>query len=215
MIGAICFDFDGTLAHFTGDFFDHMKESAHRLGIPEHLYDEFITTYLQYDKSCSSFPEACQKTFVSLRRKLPEDFESYCQETAKRYASYIELLPGATELLEYLLSKNIPLTLITNGTQDIQRAAIQKAGLQHHFKTILISGELGIRKPDARIFQLACERLDVLPEHCLMIGDNLSADIEGAKSIGMQTVWMSRGHVENARTFSTLSEVQGRLETQL
>jgi putative hydrolase of the HAD superfamily len=215
MIKAICFDFDGTLAHFTGDFFGHMKESAVRLNIPESLHEEFITTYLKYDKSCSSFPEACRETFVSLRRELPENFEVYCQETTTRYTSYIQLLPGAQGLLESLTVKNIPLALLTNGTKDIQTAAIQKTGIQHYFKSILISGEYGIRKPDPRIFQMACERLQIQPKDCLMIGDNLSADIEGAKRIGMQTVWVSKEHHEGLRTFSTLHELQGWLGTQL
>jgi putative hydrolase of the HAD superfamily len=215
MIRAICFDFDGTLAHFTGDFFVHMKDSALRLDVPESLHEAFITTYLNYDKSCPNFPEACRATFVSLGRELPEAFESYCQETTKRYTSYIQLLPGAKELLEYLTSKNIPLSVITNGTQDIQTAAIEKVAIQSYFKTILISGEHGIRKPDARIFQLACERLQVQPEECLMIGDNLSADIQGARSIGMQTAWLSKEQVKGVKAFSNLHELWGWLETQL
>jgi putative hydrolase of the HAD superfamily len=215
MIHAICFDFDGTLAHFAGDFFAHMKESAFRLDVPEPLHDAFITTYLKYDKSCSSFPEACRKTFVSLERELPKDFESYCQQTTERYTSYIELLQGAEELLEYLTTKKIPLAVITNGTKDIQTAAIQKVAIQDYFKTILISGELGIRKPDTRIFHLACEGLQVQPENCLMIGDSLSADIAGAKSIGMQVAWMSKEQAEGVRAFSNLSELQGWLEGKL
>ena len=87
--------------------------------------------------------------------------------------------------------------------------------IQDYFKTILVSGELGIRKPDARIFQLACEGLQVQPKDCLMIGDNLSADIEGAKSIGMQTAWMGKEQDEGVRAFSTLYELWGWLEAQL
>jgi putative hydrolase of the HAD superfamily len=105
--------------------------------------------------------------------------------------------------------------VLTNGPTDMQRLAIQKVNLETYFKAILISGELGVRKPDARIFQMACERLQVQPEDCLMVGDNLSADIEGAKSIGMQTVWMNKEQAEGVRTFSTLNDLQGWLETQL
>jgi putative hydrolase of the HAD superfamily len=211
MIKAICFDFDGTLAHFTGDFFAHMKESAVQLGIPEPLHEEFIATYLQYDRSHATFSEALQATFTSLQRDLPEGFETSCQDAIKRYASRVELLSGAKGLLELLTEKNISLAVITNGPKDVQAAAIHKVGIQNYFKTIIISGELGVRKPDARIFQLACERLDVQPRNCLMVGDNLDADIEGAKTTGMQVAWMSQNINKEMMSFGNLQALEAWL----
>ncbi len=205
MIKAICFDFDGTLAHFTGDFFADLRKGATELGIPESLHDEFSKTYLHFDRSCATLPEALRATLATFQKDLPEDVEGYCQRTTQRYISQIELLPRAKELLEHL-SSHIPLALITNGTKDIQAAAIQKVDIQRYFKTMLISGEVGMRKPDSRIFQMACERLEVDPKDCLMIGDKLDADIEGARNIGMHTAWLSKENVQGVRSFE---DVQG------
>ncbi len=202
MIKAICFDFDGTLAHFTGDFFAGLREGAAELGIPETQYENFIKVYLQFDKSCATFPEAIEATLATFNRGLPKGFENYCERATKRYASQIALLPEAKELLEHLRSKNIPLAIITNGTKDIQTAAIRQVNIQHYFKSLLISGEQGFRKPDARIFKLACERLETQPENCLMVGDKLDADIEGAKQLGMQTAWMSEEKVPGVLSFA-------------
>ena len=47
-----------------------------------------------------------------------------------------------------------------------------------------------MRKPDVRIFGLACERLGVPPEEVLMVGDNLEADIKGALNVGMKVVYI-------------------------
>jgi putative hydrolase of the HAD superfamily len=215
MIQAICFDFDGTLAHFTGDFFADLRKGAVELGLPESLHQDFITTYLKFDKLCSTFPEAVTATLVTFTMNVPEDFESYCQRATQRYASRIELLPGAKKLLEHLTHKNVPLAIITNGTKDIQAAAIHHVNIQGYFKTILISGEQGVRKPDARIFRLACERLEVRPEHCLMVGDKLNADVEGARAIGMQAAWMSNEETQDVLSFEILGELETWLESNI
>jgi HAD superfamily hydrolase (TIGR01549 family) len=70
----------------------------------------------------------------------------------------------------------------------MQWAAIHKVGLADLFKTIIVSGDadVAIRKPNPNIFHLACERLGVLPENVLMIGDNVEADIQGAIKAGLQ-----------------------------
>jgi putative hydrolase of the HAD superfamily len=215
MTKTICFDFDGTLAHFTGDFVADLKESAVELGLPESLHEDFIATYLTFDKSCRTFPEAIRETLATFNMDLPENLEGYCKRSIQRYVSQIELLPGAQNVLEHLTTKNIPLAIITNGTKDIQSAATEHVNIQHYFKSILISGEVGVRKPDARIFKLACERLNAKPENCLMVGDKLDADVEGAKAIGMQAAWMSTETTQGVLSFENLAELETWLQTQL
>lgn len=215
MLRAICFDFDGTLAHFTGDFFADLREGAVELGLPDSLHESFMTTYLKFDKICSTFPEAIKTTLTTFNKGLPEDFADFCQRRIQKYTSQIELLPKAIELLEYLTAKNIPLAIITNGPKDIQTAAIRHVNIQGYFNTILISGELGIRKPDSRIFRTACERLEVLPADCLMVGDKLDADIEGAQSIGMQTAWITKENHEGVLSFGDLRGFETWLQTKL
>ncbi len=215
MIQAICFDFDGTLAHFTGDFFADLRKGAVELGLPDSLHEDFMTTYLRFDRSCGTFPEAIRATLAVFNMNPLNNFKDYCQRATQRYASQIELLLRAKELLEHLTTKNIPLAIITNGTKDIQAAAIQHVNIQHYFKTILISGEQGVRKPDARIFRLACERLEVSPANCLMVGDKLDADIEGARSIGMQAAWMSKEKIHDVLSFENLEELETWLRSKL
>jgi putative hydrolase of the HAD superfamily len=72
----------------------------------------------------------------------------------------------------------------------MQWAAIHKVGIVDLFKTIIVSGDadVAIRKPNAKIFHLACERLGVSPEETLMIGDNLEADIQGAIEARLQAL---------------------------
>ena len=58
---------------------------------------------------------------------------------------------------------------------------------------VVVSGDLGIHKPDPRIFALALSKIDSKADTTLFVGDNPEADIAGASGVGMQTAWMRLG----------------------
>ena len=92
----------------------------------------------------------------------------------------------------------IPLALITNGASDTQRGKLEVLGIESWFDTIVISGELGITKPDPRVFQLAAKGLRTAAANICHVGDELPADIAGARAAGWTAVWLNRsGHVRN------------------
>lgn len=127
-----------------------------------------------------------KKTLKSLGLQLPANLTEIAQEGIRSYIEDVKILPGALRVLDYF--SHLPLAIITNGPSDTQRAAIARVGIAERFKTILVSGDadVAVRKPNPRIFQLAAERLGVPIESCLMIGDNLEADVKGAIAAGMQ-----------------------------
>ena len=67
-----------------------------------------------------------------------------------------------------------------------------RMGMGKHFEHLVYSFEHGAAKPSASIFQHASELFDVSPEHCIMIGDSVSSDIEGALGAGMQAILIDR-----------------------
>jgi len=75
---------------------------------------------------------------------------------------------------------------------ETARILLREAGLLEHFDPIVISDEIGIRKPRAEIFEAVLERLGAAPEEVLHIGDSLSADVAGAASLAMHTAWLTR-----------------------
>ena len=102
----------------------------------------------------------------------------------------IYLFDGAIETLEYMLSKNISLALMTNGEQSKQRAKINRFDLEKYFKVILVEGEQGFGKPDERVYKKAMEGLGGLrPDECWAVGDNLEADIEGPQKLSIYSIW--------------------------
>jgi len=66
---------------------------------------------------------------------------------------------------------------------------VRQLGLEDLFEAVVVSCDVGYMKPHPRIYQVAIERLGVEAPECLMVGDNLRADVEGPKTLGMMAVW--------------------------
>ncbi|MDP1827894.1 MAG: HAD family hydrolase [Archangium sp.] len=121
----------------------------------------------------SGDPERLQLRWQALRARFP-------------------LFDDCDELLARIRPRT-KLAMITNGVSGLQRRKVNGSGLLHWFDVVAISGELGIGKPDARIFEWVCSQLNVPPSRCAMVGDNPERDIQGGINAGMQTAWVDRG----------------------
>ena len=99
----------------------------------------------------------------------------------------------AIPTLEKLTSKGYTLGLISNTSNDMNvQGILDRQGLRPFFKCIVTSAGLGIRKPEAAIFQAALDELHVTPAACAMVGDLLSADVLGANRMGIYSIWITR-----------------------
>jgi putative hydrolase of the HAD superfamily len=88
------------------------------------------------------------------------------------------------------------LGMLTNFTHGpAARKIIRQLGLTPLFDVILISGEIGFRKPSPLVFQRLCGHLGVLETQILHVGDDPEADILGALNAGIQPVWVMHGDV--------------------
>lgn len=97
------------------------------------------------------------------------------------------LLEGTLEILDYL-HPLYDLHIITNGFKEVQRKKMENSGILKYFKTITTSEDVGVKKPHRRIFETALERASAQVSQSIMIGDNLEADILGAKGFGMEAI---------------------------
>ena len=91
-----------------------------------------------------------------------------------------------------------PMGLITNGPSDIQRLKLEQAGLASTFAAEVISGELGVGKPQPEVFLGLLERLDAAPEASVMVGDSWERDVLGGLGAGMSAVWIADGRTPPA-----------------
>lgn len=97
------------------------------------------------------------------------------------------LFPGTLELLRDL-RPHYGLHIITNGFEDTQQVKLQRSGLHGLFGHVITSEKAGVAKPDPRIFLRAMNLAKSVPAESLMIGDSITADMAGARSVGMDQV---------------------------
>ncbi|MDQ6682836.1 MAG: HAD family hydrolase [Chloroflexota bacterium] len=83
------------------------------------------------------------------------------------------------------------LVLVTNGASDTQRTAIEATGLSRYFAAIVVSGEVGIAKPDPAIFVHAAAAAGAPLAGGWHVGDGIS-DLRGSRDAGMAAIWMNR-----------------------
>ncbi len=102
-------------------------------------------------------------------------------------ALYADVLPAVAELAE-----EYRLGVLANQESTV-RSALERDGLAGYFEAWAVSEDLGLEKPDPRIFEHALEVAGAEPARSAMVGDRLDYDIEPARRAGMRTVWVLRG----------------------
>ena len=96
------------------------------------------------------------------------------------------------------LAREIPgvrFGMITNGDLDFQMAKLDALALTARIEHVIASGEVGVTKPDARIFAIALNRFDVRATDAVYVGDRLRTDAIGAALAGMTGIWLNRRDV--------------------
>jgi putative hydrolase of the HAD superfamily len=148
-----------------------------------------------------------------------EWFAAYLEHYRARWSAFEDAIPA----LEALVAANpeIKLGVVTNGEGEAQRAKLAAIGLAERFPLVVASGEVGVAKPDAAIFALACERLEVEPARAAHVGDRLDLDAHGAAAAGLRGIWLDRPGASAAApaqargvgiaTISTLHELPAAL----
>lgn len=125
---------------------------------------------------------------------------SCARSVAERYdheaRSRLKLFDDATATLEELRARGIQLGLLTNGPAELQRWKIARFGLEPYFDTVVIEGAFGAGKPERAVFEHALRCTGAAADEAWHVGDNLYADIGGAKGAGIHAVWIHRDRLE-------------------
>lgn len=123
------------------------------------------------------------------------------------YGAYADAIP----VLERLAQDGYTLGLISNW-EAWGADLIKHLGIDRYFPTQVLSGCVGIEKPDTRIFTLALQEAGMAAEQVLYVGDSVEFDIEPARSVGMRAVLIGRDVPRNetdAATIRSLRELHG------
>lgn len=121
---------------------------------------------------------------------------------AERYQFFLskqgQTFPGVEDLLKNLIHQGYELYAATNGITYIQTGRLTKSGLAPYFNHVFISEQLGTQKPDALFYERIGQQIPGFSkENTFMIGDSLTADIQGGNNAGIDTIWYNPHHLEN------------------
>lgn len=121
---------------------------------------------------------------------------------AERYQFFLaqqgQVFSGAMELLDSLIDRGYELNAATNGITKIQTGRMAQSGLAPYFNQVFISEQLQTQKPDTLFYEKIGQQIaGFSKEKTLMIGDSLTADIQGGNNADIDTIWYNSHHLEN------------------
>ncbi len=121
----------------------------------------------------------------------PEELSAWYLKESR---AVLPLDPDVFPLLQGLNAAGVPWGIVTNGPSLGQHRTIRSRGLEGLTGCVIVSDEAGCRKPDAAIFRLALECLAMpASRNVLFVGDDVAADMVGAKGVGLSTAWVGNG----------------------
>ena len=115
----------------------------------------------------------------------------------RQYERNWGLFPDVRLCLDVLAGR--PLGIISNGDPIQQRKKLERTGVLQRFATVIISGDLGVAKPDSAIFHEACRRVGRPTGECAYVGDRYLTDARASARAGLQGIWIDRAGARVAR----------------
>lgn len=109
-----------------------------------------------------------------------------------KLASLKTLIPGARELLDWLKMQGYKIGVISNGFYEVQHRKMVSADIVNYFDAVVLSDDIGVNKPDRRIFDHALRKTQAKATRTLIIGDNPDTDIIGAIGAGWHAIYFNR-----------------------
>lgn len=200
MIRAILFDLDRTLLDRDTSVRLFLRDQYIRfqryLG-PHVSIDQYVSLFLKLDDRGLGNKHEIYNQILSEFSVEGLNPKALCDDYYDSCSSYYKGFEALHETLTDLKNQGLFLGIISNGKESVQQKKIDTLGIREHFgpKMILISESIGVKKPNKAIFQEALNQLNeissrtITPEETVFVGDNLTADIEGAKKAGMKTIW--------------------------
>lgn len=197
MYSNLLFDADGTLFDYDRAEGKALAATFSDTGIP--FSDNYTQIYREINAQMWADFELGKISQVELRSErfgrlfqainIEVDPRPFSEAYLTNLGNASELFDGALELLQ-ALHGNYKLLLITNGIPEVQRSRLAQSPIQDFFAAVIISGEIGVAKPDPAIFDAAFQAMGHPPkEQTLIIGDSLTSDIQGGINYGIDTCW--------------------------
>lgn len=216
----IMMDIDNTLLDFDAAERKALLETLQQFSLP---CDEAAVS--RYHEINSSLWGELNKGKIRRDKLVVERFDRFVKEVGaaakatelnraytEHLATHADVIPGAEEALQEL-AEVATMIAVSNGTESVERGRLKLSGFEKYFDDIFISEAVGVSKPNPKIFQIAMRKLGI--EHSdkvLVVGDSLSADIQGGVNAGLDTCWVNMNGLENESGLTPTYEVKALSE---
>lgn len=206
---SILFDLDHTLWDYETNSTETLQElfNQHQLveqGVPS--FSDFLKTFVSVNTQLWTLYDTGQlhrdviryERFHKIMLELGIDNYDLSLKLSDEYVDMSPkkgtLMPNAIEVLDYLYPR-YPMTIVTNGFDEIQSTKLASSGITSYFKSIVTSARAGHKKPAKEIFEFALAESGFESHETVMIGDNLLTDIGGARNASLDTVFYNPNKV--------------------
>lgn len=212
----ILFDADETLYSFNS--FQGLKPMLARYGIEftREDYDKFQAVnqplWVAYQNKEITAQELQITRFTKLAEQTGQDPLKLNQELMAEMAMVSQPLENTFATLE-ILSGKVKMGIITNGFKSLQQKRLDNTNTAQFFELVVVSEEVGVAKPDRKIFDYAFERMG-LPDksRILMVGDTLASDILGGNQSGIDSCWFNPHQKPNDTEIQPTYEIHSMLD---
>jgi len=228
LVDWIWIDLDDTLQDFHANSHQallQLYDAAH-LGQWHSSPEAWVECYMHHNAALWKLYNVAQISKNELRRQrfsLPLIDGGCPIETADTLSSTLDttyldflaqgriMIPDAIKLLDHIKACGYNIGILSNGFKEVQYRKIKTAGIEKYIDLIVLSDDIGINKPDPRIYNHALTMAHSTASRSLMIGDNPTTDIDGAINAGWHAIHFNRdGQGEphpTATVVTTLSEI--------
>ena len=135
-----------------------------------------------------------QEAFKYFGTTISQEEARTFQKDYQNNQKEITLLPDIQDSFDFVSKQHITMGIITNGPIEHQKNKIKQLGLEKWIQksNMFISSEVGIAKPDVRLFEFVQKQMNLVPSETYYIGDSFENDIVGASNAGWNTIWINR-----------------------
>jgi len=192
---SILFDLDNTLihrdksiSHYTEEFVRFYKRLFNRPVDSSWIASKIIEVddggYGGHERRCQMLSELAMWRDVPSRQQLLDHWFAW-------FPSHPIPMSGMIHTLSKLKSIGFKLGIVSNGKSEVQRTKLSALGIISLFDCIVVSGDIGVKKPSPEIFMLALDKLACEPQGAIFVGDHPQNDYIASLNVGMTPIWLS------------------------
>ena len=208
----VLFDADETLFSFNSYLGLTAMLKRYGIDFTREDYDAFQAVnkllWVAYQNNEITAEDIQMRRFAKLAEQTGVHQIQLNQELMAEMAKVSKPLDGVMEMLEALYPE-VKMGIITNGFTELQQQRLQNTQTEKFFEIVVVSEQIGVAKPDQKVFDYAFSQMDELDKtKILMVGDTLASDILGGYNSGIDTCWFNHANLVNDTKIQPTYEIK-------